>query len=94
MTKAEIEKKVLRVVSGNFLVGPSRTTPFNNIDALIDDIIDDSIDFYELLLKLEDEFDCSFIEHPEHTFSRVKTVKDLAKVVEHILQDKAKNELH
>lgn len=69
-------KKVQRIISEQFGLEVDDVQPDSN---LMDDLGADSLDFVELIMAVEQEFD---IEISEEVASKIKTVQDMIDYIE------------
>lgn len=79
-------ERVKRIITEVLCVSETKVTP----DAsLINELVVDSLDYLEILIKLETEFDIPIIEVADAR--KLETVGDIVKYIENILQVRGKN---
>ena len=76
MSKEELEKKVKKIVSEQLGVEESAITRESKF---IDDLGADSLDTVELVMSLEDEFNC---EIPDEEAEKIVSVDDALRYIE------------
>ena len=82
-TVAEIEEKVIQIVSEQMSVEKSEVT---RQTSFVNDLNADSLDTVELVMELEDEFDLTI---PDEEAEKLKTVGEAIDYIQKHLQDKS-----
>jgi len=81
MSKEELAKRLTKIVSEELGVEESKITEQSKF---IDDLGADSLDTVELVMRLEDEFDC---EIPDEEAEKILSVGDALRYIEERHQD-------
>ncbi len=79
---ASIEERVKEIISENLGVDLEKVTPEASF---VDDLDADSLDQVELILALEEEFDCTI---PEEEASKITTVGEAINYIDKHLEKK------
>jgi acyl carrier protein len=82
LTTAEIETKVIEIVSKQLNVAKDKIT---KTSSFVNDLGADSLDTVELVMEIEDAFDLSI---PDDAAEKIQTVGDAIKYIEDNLRDK------
>ena len=82
MDSAEIEQKVIEIVSKQLNVAKDKIT---KASSFINDLGADSLDTVELVMGIEDSFDLSI---PDDSAEKIQTVGDAIKYIEENLRAK------
>lgn len=83
VTAAEIEEKVIQIVSEQMSVDKSE---INHATSFVNDLNADSLDTVELVMELEDEFDLTI---PDEEAEKLKTVSEAINYIKKQLESKA-----
>jgi len=82
LTAAEIESKVIEIVSKQLGVAKEKIT---RQSSFVNDLGADSLDTVELVMEIEDAFDLSI---PDDAAEKIQTVGEAMKYIEDNLRDK------
>lgn len=82
LTTAEIESKVIEIVSKQLSVAKDKIT---RNSSFVNDLGADSLDQVELVMEIEDAFDLSI---PDDAAEKIQTVGDAIKYIEDYIRDK------
>jgi acyl carrier protein len=82
LTTAEIESKVIEIVSKQLSVAKDKIT---RNSSFVNDLGADSLDQVELVMEIEDAFDLSI---PDDAAEKIQTVGDAIKYIEDNVRDK------